>query len=300
MNCPRCKAVIGALADPESIVTCPGCGARLMTRAAALRSQGGVKPLAGQPGPSVTEAAPAPPPPAPPMEPAELPPSATLPGVPAVQLGTRPPPRAGEDTARGTGSRRKGKTEPRETEPARVDSAMVEVLLGELRLVREIQQQILDLLTGASRPSPSSHGPAGADHEDGLSLSPIRTLRQKTVLLVDDDPQTREAAVAELQQANVPVLACEDASTALQAIAEEKPDAIALELALGGEMAGKDVINLIKATMEWVDIPLILWTREPVANQREARQVHGADELVPKSAGPAALVTRVITLFRKG
>ena len=78
-----------------------------------------------------------------------------------------------------------------------------------------------------------------------------------------------------------------------------KPDIIVLELALEGEMAAKDVINLIKATMEWVDIPLILWTRETVTNQREARQIHGADELVEKSAGAAALVARVITVFRR-
>jgi DNA-binding response OmpR family regulator len=56
---------------------------------------------------------------------------------------------------------------------------------------------------------------------------------------------------------------------------------------------------MIKATMEWVDIPIVLWTRENVSNQREARQIHGADEVVAKSAGPAALVARVISLFRR-
>ena len=74
MNCPRCKTPVGPLSDPDSIVTCPGCGSRLMTRSAALRSQGGPKP-----------AAPAPPPPAPSL--AEHPPSATLPPTPAVRPG---------------------------------------------------------------------------------------------------------------------------------------------------------------------------------------------------------------------
>jgi DNA-binding response OmpR family regulator len=64
-------------------------------------------------------------------------------------------------------------------------------------------------------------------------------------------------------------------------------------------MAGKDVINMIKATREWVDLPILLWTREAVSNQKEARQIHGADEIVPKSAGAGALVARVITLFRR-
>ncbi|MEE8218283.1 MAG: hypothetical protein V3S03_04895, partial [Vicinamibacteria bacterium] len=41
MKCPKCKSTITESFDPDSIVTCPGCGSRLMTRAAALRSQGG-------------------------------------------------------------------------------------------------------------------------------------------------------------------------------------------------------------------------------------------------------------------
>jgi DNA-binding response OmpR family regulator len=95
------------------------------------------------------------------------------------------------------------------------------------------------------------------------------------------------------------VRAFPDGNAAVTAIAEEKPDVIVLELALAGSMEGRDVINMIKATMEWVDIPIVLWTREPVENQREARQVHGADEIVPKSSGAAALVARIITLFRR-
>ncbi len=98
----------------------------------------------------------------------------------------------------------------------------------------------------------------------------------------------------------MPVRTFGDGNDALRGIAEEKPDLIVLELGLGGEMAGKDIINVIKATMEWVDIPIVLWTREPVANQKEARQIHGADEIVAKSAGAAGLVARVINVFRRG
>jgi DNA-binding response OmpR family regulator len=119
------------------------------------------------------------------------------------------------------------------------------------------------------------------------------------VLLVDDDPQTRADAVAELERADVPVRAFDDGNAALAAIAEDKPDLVALEIGLGGDMGGKDLVNMIKATMEWVDIPIVLWTREPIANQREAQQVHGADEIVPKSGGAAGLVARVITVFRR-
>ena len=53
--------------------------------------------------------------------------------------------------------------------------------------------------------------------------------------------------------------------------------------------------------MEWVDIPIVLYTRVPVAGQREARTIHGADELVPKDAPGAGetLAAKVVALFRK-
>ncbi len=166
-----------------------------------------------------------------------------------------------------------------------------------MQTLRSTQQEILKLLRRHSAPdAPESEGP-GPDATQ--MLAPVRSRRRKTVLLIDDDPESQKTALAELQQADIPVRAVDEGNAALAAIAEDKPDVVALELGLGGEMAGKDLINMIKATMEWVDIPIVLWTREPVASQKEARLTHGADEVVLKSAGAAALVTRVITLFRR-
>jgi CheY-like chemotaxis protein len=170
-----------------------------------------------------------------------------------------------------------------------------ERVLHELRAVREIQERILAMLE-QSMAAPLVRG---GTEEDGPALSAIRAPRRKSVVLIDDDEASRESAARELEEADVPVRTFGDGNDALRGIAEEKPDLIVLELGLGGDMAGKDVINVIKATMEWVDIPIVLWTREAVASQREARQVHGADELVLKSGGPAALAARVITVFRR-
>lgn len=277
MNCPRCKTPVGPLSDPDSIVTCPGCGSRLMTRAAALRSQGGPKKAA----------------------PDLPPPSATLPPTPAMLLGTKPAPPASPAPAPATAAG------PEPEAPRRGGGkATLELVLEEVRAVRETQRRILDAL-GELRRRPAAAPPAAGapapafDDEPASPLSPIRATRRRSVLLVDDDPATRADAVAELERADVPVRALDDGNAALAAIAEDKPDLIALEIGLGGDMGGKDLVNMIKATMEWVDIPIVLWTREPIANQREAQQVHGADEIVPKSGGAAGLVARVITVFRR-
>jgi len=301
MNCPRCKTPVGPISDPDSIVTCPGCGSRLMTRSAALRSQGGPKPAA-------------PAPPAPALSVAEHPPSATLPPTPARQAGVKTAPtglpNAPDDAPKPAGRKAEAKADTRaQAEAKDEDRLALAALLSEVRAVRETQHLILEALDGLRRAAvatraPTSAAAGGADPETaeaaGPGLSPIRARRRKTVVLVDDDPRTREAAVVELEQAEVPVRAFGDGNAALSAIAEEKPDVIVLELGTGGDMGGKDLVNFVKATMEWVDIPIILWTREPVASQKEARQIHGADEVVPKSGGAAALVARVITVFRRG
>jgi CheY-like chemotaxis protein len=326
MNCPRCKATIGPLVNPDGVVTCPGCGSRLMTRSAMLRSQGGQKASAAAPAPGEAAAGQ--------RSARDLPPDATLPATPAqmlalgsLEVGNEdvPPPAEAPSGRKAGGTKRAapapaqatGSTSGTPQKPAALSGAppapvalptppdssptalaptsqdTLELVLRELRFLRELQERILQLL---ERSPAGSHD---SSNDEAAEVSPIRARRRKSVVLIDDDPATREAAVAEMMQADIPVRAFAEGNAAISAIADEKPDVIVLELALAGSMEGRDVINMVKATMEWVEIPIVLWTRAPVASQREARQIHGADEIVPKANGAAALVARVITLFRR-
>jgi len=174
-------------------------------------------------------------------------------------------------------------------------------VMSELKALRGLQIEILSMLKAMA--SVSSASPAAAPAEDAFAPAApaVRTRRRKSVLVMDDDEQTRKAAVQALEQAEVPVRGVADGNAGLEAMAADRPDVVVMELGLGGRMAGKDVVNMIKATMEWVDIPIVLYTRVAVDGQKEARLVHGADELVPKGEGaPEALVARVIALFRRG
>jgi CheY-like chemotaxis protein len=286
MKCPRCQTPIGPLPDPEGVTTCPGCGSRLMTRSAALRSHGSTKSADPEATPS-------------PATPALADLARTI-APTHIRVGMKPSPdvspaAAGSDTTRRRKAEGKGKGDL---------EAALDLVLHEVRALRETQERILRAIVDLRRATAgASSAGAGegeeADLPDEPAVSPIRDGRRKTVMLIDDDPATRGAAVAELQRAEVPVRAFDDGNAALSAIAEEKPDVIALELGVGGAMGGKDLVNMIKATMEWVDIPIVLWTREAVTTQKEARQIHGADEVVPKSGGPAALLACVINVFRR-
>ncbi len=186
--------------------------------------------------------------------------------------------------------------------PAPPAPASLGDVMGELKALRGLQVEILSMLKAMA--SVGTTKSSSIESEEGFAApapAAVRTRRRKTVLVMDDDDQTRKTAVAALELAEVPVRAVSDGNAGLEAMAAERPDVVVLELGMGGRMAGKDVVNMIKATMEWVDIPIVLYTRIAVENQKEARITHGADELVPKAAGsPETLVARVIALFRRG
>ena len=59
-------------------------------------------------------------------------------------------------------------------------------------------------------------------------------------------------------------------------------------------------LGLAVAVMQWIDVPIVLYTRAPITSQREARTVHGADDFVSKQDGPEPVLARVVTQFRRG
>jgi CheY-like chemotaxis protein len=176
----------------------------------------------------------------------------------------------------------------------------IEALMAEVQALRRLQEETLELLR-------SGHF-GGADRERSMDVADelglpmplaLRARHRKTVLLVDDDGQSRRAAEGALDAAEVPVRAVSDGHAALGEISALKPDVIVAELEMTGSMSGRDLITMVRATSEWADIPIILYTRTPVGGAREARENHGADDFVPKQSGAEALVSRVVSLFRR-
>jgi DNA-binding response OmpR family regulator len=151
------------------------------------------------------------------------------------------------------------------------------VILAEIRTIRRTQEEILALLR--SRPRPAAEAAA----ED--PAPPVQRSRGRYVLLVDDDGDTAAAATAALEAGSIDVKRVKDGNECLAAIAMRKPDVIVLEAELGAPMPGKDVLNMIKATMEWVDIPIVIFTRADLGEDEEALQEYSADVIVAKAPG---------------
>ena len=262
------------------MVVCPACKAQLK-----VRNPGSIPPT---PAGNITLPAGARPPVAKPAAATATAKIVVPPPKAAPAPAVRPAPPAPEGGGNGPASSPAG--------PASLDDVM-----SELKALRGLQIEILSMLKAMASVSSASAPVPPAEESFASPVPAVRSRRRKTVLVMDDDEQTRKAAVLALEQAEVPVRAVADGNAGLEAMAGDRPDVVVMELGMGGRMAGKDVVNMIKATMEWVDIPIVLYTRVPVESQKEARLVHGADELVPKGAGaPEALVARVIALFRRG
>jgi CheY-like chemotaxis protein/ribosomal protein S27E len=302
MKCPKCKTAVTSAPDASGLIICSKCGARLRSRTGGEKA---AAPQAVARTGSETVAVPA----------GTLRVgSDTLPAVARPGTDTLPPGMAKREEAPAdddpTGKVAAIPSSPPEAKPAAAPLPPVppglEALFDELRAMRMVQDEILALLKDRlAAGTDGLGGDAGAAFgpDDAVSPPPppVRSRRRKTVLLIDDDPSSRIAALQALEHAEVPTRTAQDGSAGLAAIAEEKPDVIVLELGIDGAMSGKDVVNMIKATMEWVDVPIVLYTRVPIESQKEARIIHGADELVPKGPdGPNQLVARVIGLFRKG
>jgi len=302
MKCPKCKVAVTSAPDASGLIICQKCGARLRTRtgaetvmapAGALTSSGAetLPPGKMKVGRTGSET---------------LPPAGTAATRAGSETLAAPDSVAPKENAAPPVSEPSDKVAAPPVTPA---PAGLEDLFEELRAVRAAQDEMLALLKerlGAAASMPAGESAHASMSPDDTGPTPalapvVRSRRRKTVLLIDDDPSSRIAALQAFEHAEVPTRTAQDGSAGLAAIAQEKPDVIVLELGIDGAMSGKDVVNMVKATMEWVDVPIVLYTRVPIESQKEARTIHGADELVPKGPdGANMLVARVIGLFRKG
>jgi CheY-like chemotaxis protein len=179
-------------------------------------------------------------------------------------------------------------------------NSIYEMLLAEIRAIQKTQREILALLQGGA----SSPSAAVADDEErtaktaAVAAGAAKRGGQPSVLIVDDDPAAQKETAAALGKLGVRT--AKDGNDALASIALEKPSVIVLELDIGGQMPGQDLINMVKATMEWVDIPIVLYTKRQFTDVNEARHECGVDDIVPKGPGAARkLAGKVAVLLQK-
>ncbi len=288
-KCSRCQTKFAASVQTDGFVLCPGCGSRLKYRKLSPGEGAGKPPDMTQELSAAVVATS--------MERGkqQAQSSSVVNGPPKPN-----PPVSAPSGAAPTASGRDGGKQTALSSQSSIEELMFALY--------QTQKQMLALLHERLRPAGPA-GPADEDESDTIpdddfaAFPPVatRSNKRKSVLLIDDDDASRDAAVAALEKAEVPVRHAVSGQVAMELLTEETPDVIALEGEMSGEISGRDIIDRVKAVMEWVNIPILLYTQARVESQQEARTKYGADGYILKGPkGPDALVSQVIALFRAG
>ncbi len=115
------------------------------------------------------------------------------------------------------------------------------------------------------------------------------------VLVVDDEPQIRNALRTNLRARGYEVDLAPDGDEALRLAAQRHPDVVILDLGL----PGIDGIDVIRGLRGWSEVPIIILSvREDEADKVDALDA-GADDYVTKPFGMDELLARVRAAVRR-
>ncbi|MGB5718756.1 MAG: PAS domain S-box protein, partial [Gammaproteobacteria bacterium] len=114
-----------------------------------------------------------------------------------------------------------------------------------------------------------------------------------SVLLVEDDPATREIMVRTLGGANWQVSEASNGREALECLAQEMPQVILLDLMMP-VMDGFDFLLEMRANVEWQDIPVVVLTAKDLTEE-DRRVLSGrVEQIVEKGASSNEKIMQLI------
>ena len=126
---------------------------------------------------------------------------------------------------------------------------------------------------------------------------PVNDHTRGSVLVVDDEPTIGEVVSRYLEVAGYATRTALDGPSALDAVADERPDLIVLDLMLPG-IDGLEVMRRVRDA-DPRRLPIILLTARGEESDRIVGLRLGADDYVVKPFSPAELVARVDAVLRR-
>jgi DNA-binding response OmpR family regulator len=119
---------------------------------------------------------------------------------------------------------------------------------------------------------------------------------RRRVLLVEDDPKTREMVVLYLQREGYDVVTAEDGVRALEAAGEYAPHLVVLDLML----PRMDGLSVCRALRDSVPVPGIIMVTARTTEEDKLRGLDlGADDYVTKPFSPRELMARIRAVLRR-
>jgi len=118
------------------------------------------------------------------------------------------------------------------------------------------------------------------------------------ILIVEDEPDLRQVMEYNLAAQGYQVTSATDGLEGLQAIRDNPPDLIVLDLLLP-HLDGRDVCRAVREDVETCNIPIIMVTACTDESDIIAGLELGADDYIAKPFSPRVLISRIRVLLRQ-
>lgn len=118
------------------------------------------------------------------------------------------------------------------------------------------------------------------------------------IYCVEDDGSIRDLMVYALQAAGFSAAGCADGEEFLQAMRQETPELVMLDIMLPGE-DGISILKKLRAVPATADIPVIMATAKGTEYDRVIGLDLGADDYLTKPFGMMEMVSRIRAVLRR-
>ncbi|MCB7302610.1 response regulator transcription factor [Bariatricus massiliensis] len=118
------------------------------------------------------------------------------------------------------------------------------------------------------------------------------------IFCVEDDGNIRELVVYTLETTGFSARGFEDGRQFFEALAEELPELVLLDIMLPGE-DGMEILKKLKASSRTRDIPVVMLTAKGAEYDKVMGLDSGADDYVTKPFGMMELVSRIRAVMRR-
>lgn len=119
---------------------------------------------------------------------------------------------------------------------------------------------------------------------------------KRKILVVDDEPQIRKQLKIGLGGHGYTVITASSGQEALTLTAQQTPDIIVLDVALGSEPDGVEVCRRLR---EWSKTPIIMLSVHDEEKTKVAALTAGADDYLTKPFGMEELNARILAVLRR-
>lgn len=115
------------------------------------------------------------------------------------------------------------------------------------------------------------------------------------VLVVEDNPDTL-ILIRHVLQSRYQVTTLDDGNRFMEVLQESMPDLVLLDINLGIEYSGIDLLMLLRQENQWATLPVVAITAYTMYGDRERFLSYGFTDYFQKPFTPKALLNKLATL----